>query len=91
MKILITGGAGYVGSKLVPKLLKNGHHVKVLDLMIYGDDVLDDHPNLEKIKVRIDNLEDLFGRGHVYEKVSLDKNYPQYILENLKLFKDYII
>ena len=57
MKILITGGAGYVGSKLVPKLLKNGHHVKVLDLMIYGDDVLDDHPNLEKIKGDIRNQE----------------------------------
>ena len=55
MKILITGGAGYVGSKLVPKLLKNGHHVKVLDLMIYGDDVLDVHPNLEKIKGDIRN------------------------------------
>lgn len=57
MKILVTGGAGYVGSKLVPKLLKNGHHVKVLDLMIYGDDVLDDHPNLEKIKGDIRNQE----------------------------------
>ncbi len=57
MKILITGGAGYVGSKLVPKLLKSGHHVKVLDLMIYGDDVLDDHPNLEKIKGDIRNQE----------------------------------
>ena len=39
MKILVTGGAGYVGSKLVPKLLKNGYHVKVLDLMIYGEDL----------------------------------------------------
>ena len=57
MKILVTGGAGYVGSKLVPKLLKNGHHVKVLDLMIYGEDVLDDHPNLEKIKGDIRNQE----------------------------------
>ncbi len=57
MKILVTGGAGYVGSKLVPKLLKSGHHVKVLDLMIYGQDVLDDHPNLEKIKGDIRNQE----------------------------------
>ncbi len=57
MKILVTGGAGYVGSKLVPKLLKSGHHVKVLDLMIYGEDVLDDHPNLEKIKGDIRNQE----------------------------------
>tara|TARA_B100001059_G_C17776889_1_gene551830 strand:- start:231 stop:1211 length:981 start_codon:yes stop_codon:yes gene_type:complete len=48
--IFITGGAGYVGSKLVPKLLSLGHKVTVLDLMIYGEDVLDDHPNLEKVK-----------------------------------------
>jgi len=57
MKILVTGGAGYVGSKLVPKLLNSGYHVKVLDLMIYGEDVLDDHPNLEKIKGDIRNQE----------------------------------
>ncbi len=50
MKILITGGAGYVGSQLTPKLLKLGHEVTVLDLMIYGENVLDDHINLKKIK-----------------------------------------
>ena len=48
--IFITGGAGYVGSKLVPKLLSIGHNVTVLDLMIYGEDVLNDHPNLRKVK-----------------------------------------
>ena len=40
-KVLVTGGAGYVGSVLVPKLLAKGYHVKVLDLYIYGEDVLD--------------------------------------------------
>ena len=39
MKILITGGAGYVGSKLVPKLIEKGHFITVLDLMLYGADV----------------------------------------------------
>lgn len=48
--ILITGGAGYVGAVLTPKLLDKGYNVTVLDLMIYGEDVLPNHPNLKKIK-----------------------------------------
>ena len=55
MKIFITGGAGYVGSKLVPKLLDLGHSITVLDLMIYGEEVLEEHPNLKKIKGDIRN------------------------------------
>ena len=34
--ILVTGGAGYVGAVLVPRLLEKGCNVTVLDLMIYG-------------------------------------------------------
>lgn len=35
MKILITGGSGYVGSVLVPMLLNHGYHVKVLDNLMF--------------------------------------------------------
>ncbi len=51
--VFVTGGAGYVGAVLVPKLLKAGYQVKVLDLYIYGDDVLSSvkgHPGLTEIK-----------------------------------------
>jgi nucleoside-diphosphate-sugar epimerase len=34
--IAITGGAGYVGSALVPALLERGYRVKVIDLFLYG-------------------------------------------------------
>lgn len=47
--IFITGGAGYVGSVLVPKLLGKGYGVTVLDLMIYGEDVLPKHERLNAV------------------------------------------
>jgi nucleoside-diphosphate-sugar epimerase len=39
-RVLVTGGAGYVGSVLVPRLVAAGHEVTVVDLYLYGDDVL---------------------------------------------------
>ena len=56
-KILITGGAGYVGSKLVPALLELDYSVTVLDLMIYGENVLPNHENLNIVKGDIRNID----------------------------------
>ena len=57
-KIFITGGAGYVGSRLVPELLNNGFKVTVFDIMFFGDSSLPkDNDNLKIIKGDIRNTE----------------------------------
>jgi nucleoside-diphosphate-sugar epimerase len=66
-RVLVTGGAGYVGSILVPKLLAAGYKVRVLDLYLYGGHVLDavkDHPGLEQVK------------GDIRDKDLLKKTIP---------------
>ncbi len=50
---MVTGGGGYVGAVLVPKLLAAGYGVNVLDLFLYGEHVLDavrEDPKLKLIK-----------------------------------------
>ena len=51
-KVLVIGGAGYIGSMLTKKLLRRGYRVKVLDLLLYGKDGLQKtkNENLEFIK-----------------------------------------
>jgi nucleoside-diphosphate-sugar epimerase len=53
-RVLVTGGAGYVGSSLVPKLLDAGYEVSVLDLYIYGDVFAHLKPNPRLIEVKGD-------------------------------------
>ena len=51
--VLVTGGAGYVGAVLVPKLLAHGYRVTVVDLYIFGEAALasvSGHPELRQVK-----------------------------------------
>ena len=65
--VLVTGGAGYIGAVLVPKLLDAGYQVKVIDLYLYGDDVLSevsDHPGLTQVK------------GDIRDRALLEREVP---------------
>jgi nucleoside-diphosphate-sugar epimerase len=50
MRILVTGGAGYLGSVLVPKLIVRGHQVRVVDLGYFGLDHLKRLKSVEVIR-----------------------------------------
>jgi nucleoside-diphosphate-sugar epimerase len=52
-RVLVIGGGGYIGSALLPKLLNAGYHVRLLDLLLYSTEPIQDvlsHPDLEVIQ-----------------------------------------
>ena len=62
MRVLVTGGAGYIGSHVVEQLLENGHDVRVLDSLLFGSRALEpfrDDPNFELRAGDIRHIEDL--------------------------------
>lgn len=52
MRVLITGGCGYIGTELTKSLLSKGYKVQVVDTFWFGDN-LKDHPSLTKHKIDI--------------------------------------
>jgi nucleoside-diphosphate-sugar epimerase len=66
-KVLVTGGAGYCGSLLVPQLLNRGYKVTVYDIMFFGNSFLSlDDPNLTVVKGDIRDASHLaeVAKGH---------------------------
>ncbi|MBL79528.1 MAG: NAD-dependent epimerase/dehydratase [Nitrosomonadaceae bacterium] len=58
MNILITGGCGYKGSVLVPKLLARGYRVNVVDIMWF-DNFLEPHKHLNVIQADVRNIDSI--------------------------------
>lgn len=48
--VLVTGAGGYIGSILVPKLIKEDYQVRAIDRFFFGEDKLEKHKNLEVVK-----------------------------------------
>lgn len=61
-KVLVVGGAGYLGSILCPKLLNKGYKVRVLDNLTYGNEGIKElysHPDFEFLKGDIRNISEV--------------------------------
>ena len=62
--VLVIGGGGYIGSALVPQLLADGYRVRMLDLLMFGEDPIrefKDHPNLEIVQADFRNQDPLLN------------------------------
>lgn len=66
MRILICGGAGYIGCRVTETLLNLGHNVEVVDLLWFGNH-LPNHPNLTLFKKDVLDLK--IGDLEGYEQV----------------------
>lgn len=59
-RILLIGGGGYIGSALLPKLLESGYRVRLLDILLFGEEPISnviDHKNLEVVRGDFRNVE----------------------------------
>jgi len=88
MKVFVTGGAGYIGSILVKKLLERGYDVSVLDLMVFGDagirSLIGKGVNVIKADVRHYDPSMLSGHDIVVDLAAISQPDPQgFISEQL--------
>jgi len=60
MKILVAGGAGYIGSRLIPDLLVHNYKITVLDLLWFGNQL---PANVEVVKKDVFDIDESFLRG----------------------------
>ena len=58
-RVLVVGGAGYLGSVLVPILLERGYKVRVLDRLLFGDEPLASVKNHERFELMVGDVRDI--------------------------------
>ena len=68
--------------KMISRKLKTFAHSEFSSLKFSAEKI---------IKDKINNRVDLFNRGHVYSRIKLNKNFPNYLLKNQKKYKKFIL
>jgi len=83
LKFLITGGAGFIGSHLTDRLVKDGHHVTVLDNLVTGrKENLSDHLGGDKVEFTEGSILDL----HLLDKLIKESDYVFHLAAAVGVF-----
>jgi len=61
------------------------------DPYIFKEKIDEKYLNLDEITKKIDLGKDIIGRDELYKKIKLDNTFPKYILDNINLYKNWII
>tara|TARA_Y200000002_G_C22654707_1_gene652960 strand:- start:887 stop:1690 length:804 start_codon:yes stop_codon:yes gene_type:complete len=83
---IIEDGGWHFNNLYTPEIIS-----KKLQVSPHQEFSSSDFTNIEVVKKKIYDLEDLYNRGHKYKKVQIDKSYPDLFLRNINSLKDYIL
>ncbi len=61
------------------------------DPYVFKEKIDEKYLNIEEIKKRVNQGKDIIGRNENYWSVSLDEKFPEFILNNKKIYQDWII
>ena len=83
---VIEEGGWHFNNLYIPELIS-----KKLKTFQHEEFSIEKYSSIDVINRKISKLEDLFGRNQNYQKVELDKSYPDYIINNLVVFDKFIL
>ena len=61
------------------------------DQFAFNEKIDEKYLNVEEINKKISLGQDIIGRDDIYEAQIIDKTFPKYIHQNIKLFKNWIV
>jgi len=90
--IIESGGWHFCNLKTPEELLyKYRNLCETDDPFVFNQKIDEKYLDLEKIKNKINLGKDIIGRDDSYKEIEMDRSFPRYILDNTRLYKDWII
>jgi len=90
--IIDDGGWHFCNLKKPEELLyKYKNLCETNDPINFKEKIEDKYLNIDEIKRRVDLGKDIIGRDDKFDRIPLDRTYPEYLLKNIKKYEDWIL